>query len=92
MDSVASGMTSFEVGILMTLATLAAGMISYLFKRQLNTYTKTESDDRMDSKLVPLVAELAQGKEARQENTQEMKSLNESITTLRVELAKHQNV
>ena len=92
MEAVASGMTAFEVGILMTLATLAAGMISYLFKRQTNTYTKVETDDRIENKLIPLVAELAQGKEARQENTQEMKSLNESITTLRVELAKHQNV
>ena len=79
-------MTGIEVGVT-SIITVATGMIAYLFKRQTNTYTKQETEDHIEAKLLPIIVELQQNKEARKENTREVKSLNMAITDLRIELA-----
>ena len=78
------------------LGTVAIAMISYLFNRQTNTYTKKETDDKIKDVVSPVVAAIEQdrelSREERKENTTEMKSLNNAITDLRIELVRHKDV
>ena len=78
------------------LGTAVVAMISYLFNRQTNTYTKEETDSKIRDVVAPVVAAIEQdrelSREERKENTTEMKSLNNAITDLRIELVRHKDV
>ena len=89
-------MSTLDVWLLGFVAAGLVSMIGYLFNRQTNTYTKDETTRRIHDVVDPIVNSIEQDREIsradRKENTQEMKALNESITDLRIELARHKDV